>query len=475
MKKKEKTKEILNDIIECQTRILNDIIERPAKIIIAIILITVTVLLLESSQVYAAMTNHFNITTTHFTVATPEVTMSETSKLAATQSDNTITDDMLYARSAVLMDAESGRILYGKEENEIMPMASTTKIMTLIVTLENANLEDIVTVSQYAASMPDVQLNIREGEQYYLKDLVYSMMLESHNDSAVAIAEHVGGDIEHFSKMMNEKAKKIGCRDSFFITPNGLDATATVTARDGLQQEVIHGTTATELAKIMSYCILRSPKKEEFVKITQTRSYSFTDIESKRNFSCNNHNALLGMMEGAISGKTGFTGKAGYCYVGAVESEGRIFTVALLACGWPSNKGHKWKDMRKLIGYGCNAFHREEFDEKKLLANIPLTITIENGQTKKLGERAKCDLTLIKENACTDCKGVLLKEEEEISEKLLIKKNLTAPAKKGEKIGMTYFCVGDEKYDQYAILLSGDVPAIDYQWCLKQVFILWYK
>ena len=104
-------------------------------------------------------------------------------------------------------------------------MASTTKIMTLIVTLENANLEDTVEVSSYAASMPDVQLNIREGEQYRLKDLTYSLMLESHNDSAVAIAEHVGGSVEKFASMMNKKAREIGCKDTYFITPNGLDAT----------------------------------------------------------------------------------------------------------------------------------------------------------------------------------------------------------------------------------------------------------
>ncbi|MGN0156148.1 MAG: D-alanyl-D-alanine carboxypeptidase family protein, partial [Lachnospiraceae bacterium] len=106
-------------------------------------------------------------------------------------------ENELYARSAVLMDAASGRVLFEKNGNEIMPMASTTKIMTLIVTLENANLEDTVQVSAYAASMPDVQLNMREGEEYRLYDLLYSLMLESHNDSAVAIAEHVAGSKEN--------------------------------------------------------------------------------------------------------------------------------------------------------------------------------------------------------------------------------------------------------------------------------------
>ena len=98
-------------------------------------------------------------------------------------------------------------------------MASTTKIMTCIIALENGNMEDVVTVSSYAAGMPDVQLNIRAGEQYYLKDLMYSLMLESHNDSAVAIAEHIGGTVEGFATMMNDKARALGCYDTNFITP----------------------------------------------------------------------------------------------------------------------------------------------------------------------------------------------------------------------------------------------------------------
>ncbi len=112
----------------------------------------------------------------------------------------------------------------GKNQDQTLPMASTTKIMTCILALENASLDDVVEVSSYAASMPDVQLNIREGEQYRLGDLLYSLMLESHNDTAAAIAEHVAGTREAFADMMNQKARDIGCRDTFFITPNGLDA-----------------------------------------------------------------------------------------------------------------------------------------------------------------------------------------------------------------------------------------------------------
>ena len=138
----------------------------------------------------------------------------------------------LYAQSAVLMDADTGRILFEKNGEQQMPMASTTKIMTLLVTLENADLEGEVLVSSYAASMPDVQLNIREGERYRLRDLCYSLMLESHNDTAVAIAEHVGGSVEGFASMMNQKARDLGCFHTYFITPNGLDEIGRASCRE---------------------------------------------------------------------------------------------------------------------------------------------------------------------------------------------------------------------------------------------------
>ena len=181
----------------------------------------------------------------------------------------------LYALSACLMDADSGRILFGKEEDVRRANASTTKIMTLIVTLEHADLNNVVTFSDYAASQPDVQLNGASGEQFLLKDLCFSLMLESHNDSAVAIAEHVAGSVEAFAGLMNEKAAELGCMDTYFITPNGLDKE---------DENGFHGTTAADLARIMSYCIKESPMKETFLEITQTPSYSFSNIEGTRNY-----------------------------------------------------------------------------------------------------------------------------------------------------------------------------------------------
>ena len=157
------------------------------------------------------------------------------------------------------------------------------------------------------------------------------------------MAEGVAGSVEKFAEKMNAKAAEIGCKDTHFITPNGLDA------KDA---EGVHSTTAKDLAKIMRYCIMISTEKETFLEVTRAKEYQFQDTEKKRSFSCHNHNAFLDMMDGALSGKTGFTADAGYCYVGSLRRDKRTFIVALLACGWPNNKGYKWKDTRKLMEYG---------------------------------------------------------------------------------------------------------------------------
>ena len=144
----------------------------------------------------------------------------------------------LYARSAVLMDAETGRILFGKNKDEQMPMASTTKIMTCILALENGNLSDKAEVSSVASAQPKVKLGMTQGQTFYLKDLLYSLMLESHNDSAVAIAECIAGNVDKFADMMNKKASQLGCNSTYFITPNGLDGQDG--RRVGEDNEILH-------------------------------------------------------------------------------------------------------------------------------------------------------------------------------------------------------------------------------------------
>ena len=361
----------------------------------------------------------------------------------------------LYAQSAVLMDADTGRILYAKNAEEQRPMASTTKIMTLILALENANPDDIVTVSDYAASMPDVQLHLRAGEHYRLGDLLYSMMLESHNDSAVAIAEHVAGTVPAFAVLMNAKARDIGCYDTYFITPNGLDAE---------DSGGVHSTTAFDLARILRYCIMQSPKREEFLKITRTGAYSFSDVEGVRTFTVGNKNAFLHMMEGALTGKTGFTGNAGYCYVGALRQEERTFIVALLACGWPNNRSYKWSDTRKLMNYGLEHFtYRNVWQEPKL-PELP----VKNGIPDRgnLEEEARIRLRLSSEEP--DLK-LLLSEDEQVQVETHISQEVTAPVEPGTLLGSVRYLLDGQVVKVYTVEAAEDVEAVTLGWCLEKV------
>lgn len=370
----------------------------------------------------------------------------------------TTAPESLHALSAVLMDGISGRVLYGKNAEEPRAMASTTKIMTCILILEQCNLEETAATSAYAASMPKVHLGAAEGEEFYVKDLLYSLMLESHNDSAVILAEHAGGDVPGFAEKMNEKAREIGCEDTWFITPNGLDA------QEEVQGEVKkHHTTATDLGRIMRYCISQSPKKEEFLEITRTPSYSFQDVSGKRSFSCNNHNAFLSMMEGALSGKTGFTSEAGYCYIGALEQEGKTLIVALLGCGWPNHKNYKWQDTRALMEYGLEHYSLHSFSEAKL-PQIPSVIPVEKGQGEKLGEMAQ--VSTVKRE--TEDMKLLLGAEDKVRTVYRGKAFLEAPVKEGDKIGEISYELNGEIWKTEDVVAGNDVEKIDYAWCLKQ-------
>lgn len=361
----------------------------------------------------------------------------------------------LYALSAVLMDGETGRVLLEKEGEVMRPMASTTKIMTCILALEMASEDEIVVVSQNAAAQPKVHIGMRENEQYFLEDLLYSLMLESHNDSAVAIAEHLAGSVEAFAELMNEKAQAIGCQSTHFITPNGLDET---------DEGGAHSITASDLARIMSYCSWKSPKASRFLEITQTKNYQFQEITGKRSVSCVNHNAFLDMMEGAISGKTGFTGEAGYCYVGAVERGGKKLVVALLGCGWPNNKSYKWKDARKLINYGMENYHKENIWSALSDARQIVKDGIPKGQnlyeTATIGAEVKDDKERLE---------FLMSQDETVNRNVIWKKNLVAPLKNGEVIGKMEYYIGEEKVETFEIVTTEAMERKNFKWILCQL------
>lgn len=357
-----------------------------------------------------------------------------------TQETEEIKPLKLNSLSALLMDGENKRVLYELNGYEEMPMASTTKIMTCIIALEQGNLSDIVTVSSYAARMPDVQLNIRAGEQYYLKDLLYSLMLESHNDVAVAIAEHLGGSVEGFATMMNDKARHLECFNTNFVTPNGLDAEG-------------HYTTARDLAVISAYAI----QNKEFIAITNTPSYQFKELQRGRSFSVTNKNKFLYMMDGAIGIKTGFTGKAGYCFVGAIKKPDRTLISVVLGCGWPPNKSLKWTDTKRLMTYGIDNYEKKQIFEKVDFDPV----FVDKGQTSHIGLTAEGDLNL------------LVRKDEKIRIEYDLPKLLVAPQEKGNIVGAVNYYIDDKLYTSIPIYTSDGSKKINYKFCFMRIFKLW--
>lgn len=382
----------------------------------------------------------------------------------------------LHAQSAVLMDGDTGRILYEKNGDQFRPMASTTKIMTCILALENGDGDEVCTVSAQAAAQPKVHLGAPKGVQFHMKDLLYSLMLESHNDSAVMIAEEVGGSVEGFAGMMNRKAADLGCMDTCFLTPNGLDAS--VTDPDGTVR--MHGTTARDLAAIMRYCVMQSPKKEEFLEVTQTSNYSFSDLDGKRSYSCVNHNALLQMMDGALSGKTGFTGGAGYSYVGALESEGRTYILALLGCGWPPHKTYKWADARELFSYGKETYRYRTVREKQ--EEIPVFVMDGvAGDWKEQAVHGQLFLynpaqVLAAEQMPEEEREfqVLMAEQEELERKVEVPPQLKAPVNQGDFVGCVTYSLDGVVLKTYPLYADRTVEKRTVFHCAEQVRALFF-
>lgn len=336
----------------------------------------------------------------------------------------------MYSKAYCLIDADSNRILASKDADTKLPMASTTKIMTCIVALENGSPDDIVTVSKYAASMPDVQLNMKEGEKFWLGDLLYSLMLESHNDTAVAIAEHIGGSVEGFAELMNLKAEEIGLSNTHFVTPNGLDS-------DG------HYTTAYELCCIGAYAI----QNEQFMDIVQTPSHQFSNYDNTCTYSVTNKDAFLTSYDGALGIKTGFTGNAGYCFCGAARRNNTTLVSSVLACGWPPNKSYKWADTRKLMDYGFKAFTQAGISSGTPLHDIPVTG----------GKKASVPIKRTNSGSFT----ILMSKDDIVTVSYELPEKLDAPVRSGDIIGYEKYFVNDGLYMKIPVVVSASVEKTD--------------
>ena len=363
--------------------------------------------------------------------------------------------ETLYARSAVLMDADSGRILFEKNGEERLANASTTKILTCILALEKGEPEETVTFSEEAVRQPEVHLGASKGEVFYLRDLLYSLMLESHNDTAVAVAEAISGSTAAFAEEMNQKAKEIGCTETHFVSPNGLDWE---------DEAGPHETTAGDLARLLRYCIHQSPKKEEFLKITRTGEKSFSNLSGTRTYSCTNHNAFLSMMDGALTGKTGFTGKAGYCYTGALSDGDRTFIIALLACGWPNNKTYKWSDARALFSYGLSAYRYDRIEPPGGFGAVSVKEGVLPGQA--IDGKAEVALLLAGEKEFR----LLLSGQDEVKWKVTLPKILEAPVMEGEQEGEAVLLLNGETIASCPVIAGKTVEKKDFTWCFLKIF-----
>lgn len=247
-----------------------------------------------------------------------------------------ISASAISAKSAILIDSDSGRVLYEHNSYEKLPMASTTKIMTGLLACESGKLSESVKVSAFASGTEGSSLWLKIGEKQTLENLTYGLMLKSGNDAAVAIAEYLGGSIDAFALLMNKKAREIGAVNTNFENPHGLDS-------DG------HYTTAYDLALIAREAM----KNTKFSEIVSTKTYSIPMQGEKWNRALKNHNKLLWNYEGCNGVKTGFTKKCGRCLVSSAERYGRELICVTL------NAPDDWKDHTYLLDYGFDSFDTE--------------------------------------------------------------------------------------------------------------------
>lgn len=262
---------------------------------------------------------------------TVEVTASSVTALPKTNS-----------RRYIVYDRISKSMIIGKNEDVKSAMASTTKIMTTIVILEKSDLDETVTVSAKAGGTGGSRLGLKRGDKASVKDLLYGLMLRSGNDAAVALAEHVGGSVKEFAELMNENAIELGLTNTHFVTPHGLD-------------DANHYTTALELAKLTDYAM----DNETFAKIVGTKSTTIYINNQPRQI--NNTNELLGVLNGVVGVKTGFTNNAGRCLVTETKRNNMdIITIVLGA----DTKKDRTKDSVNLIEYTFSKYKMYNLEEQ---------------------------------------------------------------------------------------------------------------
>lgn len=349
----------------------------------------------------------------------------------------------LYSDAAMVIDMSTGEVLYALNPDETRYPASTTKMLTGILALENLDLNDTVTVDKEAAGIGGNTLNLKAGEKFTVKDLIYGTMVISANDGAVALAKKVSGNVEEFAKLMNEKAVEIGCTSSNFVNPNGL-------------HDDKHYTTARDLSLIAMYCM----KNEIFREIVSLPSYTVpkTNLSDERyventnwllNDEVDSHRVYAGneyrycKYDGCIGIKTGQTNAAGCCLVAAAK---RNDTTVLIVCLHSKNTFERFADAILLLDLGFASFKTE----KKMTAETELgTVKVKKGSVRNATAVLEEDVlaTLKKGEA-----GDIITTEVKLDEKV------KAPVVKGQNLGVVNVYKSGELIGTYNAVAKEDVP-----------------
>ena len=339
--------------------------------------------------------------------------------------------------SAILIEKETGKVLFEQNADEPLPPASVTKIMTLLLVMEaiddgKLSLDDMVTASAHACSMGGSQIYLEEGETMSVEDMIKSVVISSANDAAVALAEHIAGTEEAFVEMMNQRAKELGMTNTNFENTNGLDDTAEN-----------HVTSARDIA-------IMSAKLLSYRKITE---YSSIWMDSVRNgeFGLTNTNRLVRFYRGANGLKTGSTSKAKFCISASAERDGMTLIAVIMAA--PT------RDIRNaaataLLDYGFSNYTLYKDD-----SSIPGSLPVSGGMKDRCKIENTTYLTVVKKSKLKD-----------ISTKVDIPETITAPISKGDKIGsVSYYC-NDELLGSYELLSGENVDKISFFLLLAKIF-----
>ena len=366
----------------------------------------------------------------------PEPTLSPDANKYDPERPDLLYEEQLYAASAILIEAESGRVVFEKNCDQIMFPASTTKILTGLIALERGDLDQECTVSESAITFYEDDVttaDLREGEKMKLRDLLYATLVKSANDAANVVAEAVAGDLNNFVNMMNQKVAEIGCTNTHFTNPNGLH-------NDN------HYTTARDMAMITRAAM----KNETFREMVATRSYTAPATNLMRSRTWTNSNRLMVpstsennnkyYFPDAIGVKTGTTTKAGYCFVGAARRDG----VELISVLFFTGENARWADTIKLMNYGFSQFI--SVTPIDLYNRNPIVVDTKNFSLEdtNLGQLT---LTCIPQDPTNTAKIIATPEEVDVMaanlrETVLIEyaRDFYAPVSAGEVMGtMTYF------------------------------------